>query len=100
MKRCFWIGCFCMVSLLQVWALSPKREFRASWVVTVWRNDWPETVITGTGSVREANIAKQKQELVAIFDSLKAAGMNAVFSRCAACRMPCINHRMSLGVAF
>lgn len=79
MKRCFWIGCFFLASLMQVWALSPKREFRASWVVTVWRNDWPETVITGTGSVREANIAKQKQELVAIFDSLKAAGMNAVF---------------------
>src|SRR5690606_34289356 len=47
----------------------PKHEFRAAWIATVSRLDWPKT--NGTEN--------QKAELVALLDDLKALGMNAVF---------------------
>ncbi|HPM59695.1 MAG TPA: family 10 glycosylhydrolase [bacterium] len=46
----------------------PKREFRAAWIATVTRIDWPKN----NGS--EA----QKAELLRLLDDLKAAGMNGV----------------------
>lgn len=63
---------------------SPKREERASWLATVWRIDWPITVVTSTGNA--AQIQAQKNELTRILDSLASCNMNAVYfqvrSRC------------------
>jgi uncharacterized lipoprotein YddW (UPF0748 family) len=46
----------------------PKREFRAAWVATVTRLDWPYT----------SDPFLQQQELSLLFDRLKARGINAV----------------------
>ncbi len=59
--------------VITAYAESPKREFRATWLATVWAIDWPDTYATST-----ANIATQKSELTAILDQLVAANMNAV----------------------
>lgn len=63
---------------------SPKRETRASWLTTVWRIDWPTTVVTTSGNT--AQIQAQKNEMTRILDSLKSSNMNAVYfqvrSRC------------------
>ena len=66
-------------------AQSPKREFRATWLATVWSLDWPKTAkISSTGN--EKQITAQKTEMIRILDSLYTANMNAVFfqvrSRC------------------
>ena len=64
---------FCFSGLAQ----SPKREFRATWLTTVWRNDWPKsTVITSTGNSGE--IQMQENEMIAILDSLKRLNANSV----------------------
>ncbi len=47
----------------------PKREFRASWIATVFNIDWPSS-----GS----SPANQRNQLISILDNLKAAGLNAV----------------------
>ena len=47
----------------------PKYEFRASWIATVARLDWPKTSTT----------AAQQDELISMLDELKEAGINAVF---------------------
>ncbi len=49
---------------------NPKREFRGAWLATVANIDWPTSKTATSGS--------QISELVAIFDSLKAAGINVV----------------------
>ncbi len=49
----------------------PKRELRGAWVATVANIDWPKTPFETSG--------QQISELVAIFDSLKAAGINTVY---------------------
>ena len=51
--------------------VSPKREFRATWIATVANIDWPTNKFAAPDS--------QKAELAAMLDSLKEAGMNAVF---------------------
>lgn len=53
----------------------PKREFRASWLTTVWAIDWP----TSWGQSTSLGQQKQQDELRAIVDSLAVANMNAVF---------------------
>jgi uncharacterized lipoprotein YddW (UPF0748 family) len=50
---------------------APKREFRAAWITTVSNLDWP----LNKNQTTEA----QKQQLIDILDSHKAAGLNAVF---------------------
>ncbi|MBR5638181.1 MAG: family 10 glycosylhydrolase [Muribaculaceae bacterium] len=50
-----------------------KREYRATWMATVWRLDWPS--VAGTSS---SVITKQKQELINYLDKLEAMNMNAV----------------------
>jgi uncharacterized lipoprotein YddW (UPF0748 family) len=45
----------------------PKREFRAAWVTTVSNLDWPST--------RGFNTVAQQNELITIFDNLKANGI-------------------------
>lgn len=62
--------CFALPLMAQ-----PKREFRASWLTTVWAIDWP----TSWGLNTESGAQKQQDELRAIVDSLSAANMNAVF---------------------
>ncbi|MBD8487921.1 family 10 glycosylhydrolase [Echinicola sp. CAU 1574] len=49
---------------------APKRELRAAWIATVENIDWP--------SQKGLPAAQQQAEYVALLDTLKAAGMNAV----------------------
>jgi uncharacterized lipoprotein YddW (UPF0748 family) len=48
--------------------LQPNREFRAVWVSTVFKLDWPKANDQQT----------QKNELIKLFDEIKAANQNAV----------------------
>jgi uncharacterized lipoprotein YddW (UPF0748 family) len=65
-----------LLTVAVLYAQSPKREMRATWIATVGAIDWPKT----SGS------AAQQAELTKILDSVKAMNMNAVFfqvrSRC------------------
>jgi len=45
----------------------PKREFRATWISTVSRLDWPTSTI----------VSNQKSQLISIFDELEEVNMNA-----------------------
>lgn len=56
--------------------LMPKREMRSAWVATVYRLDWPQTVITSTGNTTQIN--KQKAELTVMLDSMARNNMNAI----------------------
>lgn len=53
-----------------------KHEMRSAWVATVWRLDWPTSVITSTGN--SSQIAKQKSDLTTMLDSMAVNNMNAV----------------------
>lgn len=53
-----------------------KQEFRSTWLSTVWRIDWPTTVVSSTGNATQ--IANQKKELTVILDSLKTNNFNAI----------------------
>ena len=53
-----------------------KREMRSAWVATVWRLDWPENVISTTGSTSQ--IDKQKASMTRLLDSLQVNNMNAI----------------------
>lgn len=61
--------------------VAQNREFRATWLTTVWGIDWPKTTIPVNGTeVQKENARKQqKKELCNILDSLKEANMNATF---------------------
>ncbi|MBR3565499.1 MAG: family 10 glycosylhydrolase [Paludibacteraceae bacterium] len=50
---------------------SPKREMRAAWIATVANIDWPSKEAVG-------NTELQKQEMIAILDTLKALHFNTV----------------------
>ncbi len=52
----------------------PKREFRASWLTTVWAIDWPKS----HSQAAEAGQKVQQKEMAAIVDSLAEANLNAV----------------------
>lgn len=73
-----------LLIISSVFAQSPKREVRSAWLSTVWRIDWPTTVVTSTGNA--AQIQAQKNELTRILDSLASCNMNAAYfqvrSRC------------------
>ncbi len=58
-------------------AEAPKRELRASWLTTVWGLDWPGVKVPAGGDA--GTVLLQKQQLVRILDSMRVAGMNAVF---------------------
>ena len=67
----------CLVLSLQAQTrdqLPPKREFRCSWLTTVWAIDWPQSHSRSDASGQQA----QQQELIAVVDSLAKANMNAV----------------------
>lgn len=53
-----------------------KREMRSAWVATVWRLDWPQTVVSSTGN--ETQIKRQKQEMTTLLDSLSLNNFNAI----------------------
>lgn len=55
--------------------MQPKREFRSSWVATVWCLDWPQEGSRGTTAT---TAAKMKQQLVTLLDSLQRNNFNAV----------------------
>ncbi|MEG1546547.1 MAG: S-layer protein, partial [Bacteroides sp.] len=71
MRKLFTFILFTVVCI--AFAQSPKHEFRATWLATVWHLDWPKTsgAITTTGDTRK--IAAQKKEMLEILDSLSAA---------------------------
>ena len=52
---------------------NPKYEFRATWLTTHYRIDWPSSLATNANGV-----AAQKRQLCAILDTLKAGNINAV----------------------
>ena len=53
-----------------------EKEFRASWIATVWNIDWPTTQITKEGNATQ--IAAQKAELVTIIERAKQGNLNAI----------------------
>jgi len=68
MKRITLI-CLALASAIAIQA-QPTQEFRGVWVATVANLDWPTS--------RTATVAAQQADLVAHFDQLKAAGVNAI----------------------
>jgi len=73
MRRTFLHITLLLLLLPFVLQAQPKREFRASWLTTVWAIDWP----TSWGDASKG--LEQQAELKAIVDSLEVARMNAVF---------------------
>lgn len=61
--------CILLASAIAIHA-QPIQEFRGVWVATVANLDWPTS--------RTATVAAQQADLVAHFDQLKAAGVNAI----------------------
>ena len=53
-----------------------EKEFRASWVATVWNIDWPTTKITSAGNATQ--IAAQKAELITIIERAQQGHLNAI----------------------
>lgn len=53
-----------------------KSEMRSAWVATVWRLDWPSTVVSSTGN--ESQIQRQKKDMIELLDSLHANNLNAI----------------------
>ncbi len=66
----FTVFVFMMFGFYQVFAQTPKREFRGAWVATVVNLDWP--------SKPGLPVAEQKKELVRLLDELKRLNFNAV----------------------
>ena len=62
----------------------PDAEMRSAWIATVYRLDWPPSVITSTGNTSQIN--SQKNAMTKMLDSLSVNNMNAamfqVRSRC------------------
>lgn len=53
--------------------LTPKNEFRSTWLTTVWRLDWPNSV-GSTEGIRK----NQQKQMIQILDSLAKNNFNAV----------------------
>lgn len=73
-----WLAVVALLACMTAQAVQftqPKREFRSSWIATVWCLDWPNENSRGT-TVAAAN--KMKQELVTLLDSLARNNFNAV----------------------
>lgn len=54
-------------------AVTPKREYRAVWLTTIKNLDWPSAAATTA-----AGEQRQRAELCAMLDTLKAVGINTV----------------------
>ena len=75
-RPCYFVSMLCcMVGLAAVNCIAqtqyPKREMRGAWVAAVANIDYPSSGFATTET--------KTAELVAIFDKLKSAGINAVF---------------------
>jgi len=57
-----------LLSSLSVAEQAPKYEFRAAWIATVLRLDWPPPFST---------VSTQKSQLISILDGMQKANMNA-----------------------
>ncbi len=55
-------------------AMPPKHEIRGAWLTTIWRLDWPSTLVKDSVSTE-----KQKRDLLKILDRLHFLNFNAVF---------------------
>ena len=62
-----------LISTSLSYSANPKYEFRATWLTTHYRIDWPGTLAT-----TPSNITKQKNQLCSILDTLRAGNINAV----------------------
>ena len=58
----------CLLIITHLLSASPKEEFRAVWLTTVWGSDWPSSYTVST----------QQSQLTQILDSLQAWNFNAV----------------------
>ena len=67
---------FCPFLTVQAADTPQKTEMRSAWVATVWRLDWPGSVITSTGD--EKQIQRQKDDMIRLLDSLHVNNMNAI----------------------
>lgn len=54
---------------------APETEMRSTWIASVYRLDWPPSVISTTGSTSQ--IKKQKDALITLLDSLQINNFNA-----------------------
>ena len=68
MKRIFLFSLLLTLSFNLIEAQSPKREFRATWLTTVWQIDWPKT----------SGATNQKNEMITLLDQLKDNNLNAI----------------------
>ena len=57
-----------LLLVVSVFAAGPKRDFRASWVATVWGIDWPKSKV----------VSEQKKEMDIILDRAQSGNMTAV----------------------
>ncbi|HPW96819.1 MAG TPA: family 10 glycosylhydrolase, partial [Paludibacteraceae bacterium] len=73
------ISIFLLLGILSfsTFALSPKREFRSTWLATVWHIDWPNIQITTTGNTYQIN--SQKTQMIRMLDSIQNSNLNAIF---------------------
>ena len=69
-KRFLAVLIFVTFGPLQLYAQTPKREFRGAWVATVVNLDWP--------SKPGLSVNAQKKELVDLFNELERLNFNAV----------------------
>lgn len=80
MRKLFALLCAACLSLTgTVYAQNqtpPSRELRSAWVATVWRLDWPQTLISETGN--QSQIDKQKKQMTQMLDSLQLNNFNAI----------------------
>ena len=76
MKRLF-LSLLCIINFaLCINLNAQEKEFRASWVATVWNIDWPTTKISKEGNATQ--IAAQKAELITIIERAKQGNLNAI----------------------
>jgi len=57
----------CLLSALTRGEQAPKYEFRAAWVATVLRLDWPKS----------STVSSQQSQLISILDGMQKANLNA-----------------------
>ena len=76
MKRLF-LSLLCIINFaLCINLNAQEKEFRASWVATVWNIDWPTTKISKESNATQ--IAAQKAELITIIERAKQGNLNAI----------------------
>lgn len=72
LKRLFATSLMLTLVSANLFATSPKREMRSTWLTTVWGIDWPST--QGSSSSAQSS---QKSELRGFLDDLEAANFTS-----------------------